>query len=72
MRLKEKVSLITGAGSGIGRATALKFASEGATVVIADQNLQEAEKTQHLVEQAHGTGKAIAVDITQVKMFLDC
>ncbi len=65
MRLKGKVSLITGAGSGIGRATALRFASEGATVVIADQNLQAAEKTQHLIEQANGIGQAIAVDITQ-------
>ena len=65
MRLKGKVSLITGAGSGIGRATALRFASEGATVVIADRNLQEAEKTQHLIEQANGIGKTIAVDVTQ-------
>ncbi len=65
MRLKGKVSLITGAGSGIGRATALKFAGEGATVVIADRNLQEADKTQYLVEQANGIGQAIAVDITQ-------
>lgn len=65
MRLKGKVSLITGAGSGIGRATALRFAGEGATVVIADRNLQEADKTQYLVEQANGIGQAIAVDITQ-------
>ena len=65
MRLKEKVSLITGAGSGIGRATALRFASEGATVVIADQNLQSAEKTQHLIQQVNGIGKAIALDVSQ-------
>ena len=64
MRLKDKVSLITGAGSGIGRATALRFANEGAMVVIVDRNLQEAEKTQHLIEQANGS-KATAVDVTQ-------
>ena len=38
MRLKNKVALITGAGSGIGRATALRFAQEGAQVVISDLN----------------------------------
>lgn len=65
MRLKGKVSLITGAGSGIGRATALRFADEGATVIIADRNLQAAEKTQYLVEQENGIGQAITVDVTQ-------
>src|SRR6516164_1280502 len=38
MRLTEKVSIITGAGQGIGRATALKFASEGARVAVCDIN----------------------------------
>ncbi|MDX2215568.1 MAG: SDR family NAD(P)-dependent oxidoreductase [Oculatellaceae cyanobacterium bins.114] len=65
MRLKDRVSLITGAGSGIGQATALRFASEGAIVVIADRNLEAAEKTQHLIEQSGGTGHAIALDVTQ-------
>lgn len=65
MRLRNKISLITGAGSGIGRATALRFASEGATVVVADRNLQEAEKTHHLIAQAGGTSQAFAVDVTQ-------
>ncbi|MBW2124032.1 MAG: SDR family NAD(P)-dependent oxidoreductase, partial [Deltaproteobacteria bacterium] len=36
MRLRDKVSIITGAGAGIGRATALRFAREGAKVVVAD------------------------------------
>lgn len=65
MRLKNKVSLITGAGSGIGRATALQFASEGATVVIVDRDPDTAEKTLALVEQAGGIGLALAVDVTQ-------
>ena len=38
MRLKEKVALITGAGSGIGREAALRFAEEGAKIVVADVN----------------------------------
>lgn len=65
MRLKDKVSLITGAGSGIGRATACLFAREGAKVVAADRNLQEAEKTQHLIEQEGGICQACVVDVAQ-------
>ena len=42
MRLKDKVAVITGAGSGIGRACALEFAKAGAKVVVADLNLQGA------------------------------
>ena len=45
MRLREKVCVVTGAGSGIGRAVALRFASEGALVVCADIELAAAEAT---------------------------
>lgn len=65
MRLENKISLITGAGSGIGQATALKFASEGSIVFAGDRDLQAAEKTQHLIEQAGGNGRAMALDVTQ-------
>lgn len=65
MRLKNKISLITGAGSGIGQATALKFASEGSIVIASDRNLQAAEKTQRLIEQSGGKGQAIDLDVTQ-------
>lgn len=71
MRLNNKVSLITGAGSGIGQATALKFASEGATVVIADRNLQAAARTEELIKQTGGMGQAIAVDVTQEQQVVD-
>lgn len=71
MRLSNQVSLITGAGSGIGRATALKFASEGAVVVVADRNLQAAEKTEDLIKQAGGRGQAIALDVTQEQQVAD-
>ena len=44
MRLKDKVAIITGSGSGIGRAAALIFAREGAKVVVADINESSAKK----------------------------
>ena len=45
MRLKDRVAVVTGGGSGIGRATALLFAEEGARVVVNDLHLAAAEKT---------------------------
>ena len=45
MRLDDKVALITGAGSGIGRESALLFAREGARVVVADLNEEAGEET---------------------------
>jgi NAD(P)-dependent dehydrogenase (short-subunit alcohol dehydrogenase family) len=53
MRLKDKVALITGAGSGIGRETALLFASEGARVVVVDVNDSGG---QAVAEEARGSG----------------
>ncbi|HEY5611787.1 MAG TPA: SDR family NAD(P)-dependent oxidoreductase [Thermoanaerobaculia bacterium] len=40
MRLKDRVALITGAGSGIGRASAIRFAAEGAKIVVVDMNVE--------------------------------
>lgn len=65
MRLKGKVSLITGAGSGIGRATALLFAREGALVVAADKDEQQLEKTKKLIHQEGGKCEAKFVDVSQ-------
>ena len=45
MRLKDKVAVVTGAGQGMGRAIARRFAAEGATVVAMDLNLQAAQET---------------------------
>jgi NAD(P)-dependent dehydrogenase (short-subunit alcohol dehydrogenase family) len=63
-RLKDKVALITGGGSGIGRACAVRFAEEGAAVCAADLNLEGAAETVRLVEQAGGRALALEVDTT--------
>jgi len=52
MRLKDKVALITGAGSGIGRASALLFSKEGAAVVCVDVNEKAAEETAAMIQGA--------------------
>jgi NAD(P)-dependent dehydrogenase (short-subunit alcohol dehydrogenase family) len=52
MRLKDKVALITGAGSGIGRQTALLFSKEGAAVVCADVNENAARETAAMIKNA--------------------
>ena len=69
MRLKDKVALITGGGSGIGRESALLFAREGAAVVIVDVNVQPAQETVALVERAGGRAAACTADVSKA---VDC
>jgi NAD(P)-dependent dehydrogenase (short-subunit alcohol dehydrogenase family) len=65
MRLKDKVALITGAGSGIGRQSALLFAREGAAVACIDVNLKAAEETVSLVKQAGGRAIGTKADVSK-------
>lgn len=60
----EQVVVITGAGSGIGRATALAFGEQGATVVVCDLDLAAAERTAELVTLVGGAGHAYQVDVS--------
>ncbi len=61
--LNKKVAMVTGAGSGIGRAVALVWAREGAKVVVADCNVQGGEETVALVRAQGGNALFVAVDV---------
>ena len=64
MRLKDKVALITGAGSGIGRAAALLFAREGARVAAADISVEAAAETVRSIEDLGGHATALSCDVS--------
>jgi NAD(P)-dependent dehydrogenase (short-subunit alcohol dehydrogenase family) len=65
MRLATKVALITGGGSGIGKASSLLFAKEGAKVVVVDLKLDTAEATVDEIRKAGGDAKAFAADVSK-------
>jgi len=64
MKLKDKVCIVTGAASGIGNAIAHKYAGEGGKVVIADLNLEAAQKAADDIIAKGGAAMAVAMDVT--------
>ncbi len=64
-RLHQKLAVITGAGAGIGRASALRFAAEGATVVAVDREAAAAEETAQMIRAAGGRAEAEVVDVAE-------
>ena len=62
-----KSALVTGAGAGIGRATALTFAAEGARVAVSDVNVEGGEETARLIASAGGEAFFMRADVSQAK-----
>jgi len=65
MLLKDKVALVTGAASGVGRAIALAMAREGASVVVADRNEMPGEDTVRLVQESGGNAAFVQLEVTE-------
>lgn len=64
MEVKNKIVIVTGAGSGIGKATAIHFAKHGATVVVSDRKSKSANKVVELIVKDGGTALQIEADVT--------
>ena len=71
MILKDQVAIVTGAGSGIGRAGAMIMAREGAEVVVFDRNFAGAEDTVALIVAHGGKARAVEIDVTDDAMLTD-
>jgi 3-oxoacyl-[acyl-carrier protein] reductase len=65
VKLKGKVALVTGAGSGMGQAIAILFAKEGAKISVVDMDTTRGQKTVGLIEQNKGQGQFISTDVAK-------
>ena len=70
--IKGRVTLITGAGSGMGKATAQVFASEGAKVIVTDVNEENAKKVSEQIKSDGGESLAISLDVTNETEINEC
>src|SRR5262249_17042766 len=66
-QLTGKVALVTGGASGIGRATALTFAREGAKLIIADLHEDGGHQTVHMITEPGGEATSVRTDVTQAR-----
>src|SRR5262245_17985126 len=64
-RVEGKVALVTGGASGIGRATALTFAREGAKLIVADMNADGGQQTVHMITEQGGEAIFVRTDVSQ-------
>lgn len=74
MRLNGKVAIVTGGAQGMGRAISLRYAQEGASVIVADMNVEGARKVAEEITGAGGKAEAVAVDVRdqqQVQAMVD-
>lgn len=67
LMLQDKVAIVTGAGRGLGKAFALRYAAEGAKLLLPDISLERAEKTAALIREKGGQAVAMETDISQEK-----
>jgi NAD(P)-dependent dehydrogenase (short-subunit alcohol dehydrogenase family) len=65
MKLRDRVAVITGAGSGIGKACAIEFAKEGAAVGVVDIDSSTARETVRLIEKAGGVARPFETDVSR-------
>jgi 2-hydroxycyclohexanecarboxyl-CoA dehydrogenase len=70
-RLKDKVAIVTGSAQGIGRAIAMRLASEGAKVAIADLDFEGAGRTAEEIKQAGGNALAVKLDVSRLQDALE-
>ncbi|MEQ5841813.1 glucose 1-dehydrogenase [Paraburkholderia acidicola] len=70
-RLEGRVALVTGGGTGIGRAAALAYAAEGAQVVVAGRRSEEINETVRLITTNGGTGSAVPTDVAVAQQVRD-
>ena len=64
-RFHNKTAMVTGAGSGIGRSSALAFAQEGASVLVSDINVQGGEETVNMIQELKGKAHFFQCDVSQ-------